>query len=59
MDGGDPEAIPQIRPWLGEAERDAVTAVLASGWLTEGRVAGDIRRRVERVGGGGARRVRA
>lgn len=31
--------IPQIRPWLGDAERDAVTEVLASGWITEGRVA--------------------
>jgi perosamine synthetase len=36
MDCGAPETIPQIRPWLGKAERDAVAEVLASGWITEG-----------------------
>ena len=38
MDCGAPDVIPQIRPWLGGAEREAVAEVLASGWITEGRV---------------------
>ena len=36
MDLSAPETIPQVRPWLGDAERDAVAASLASGWITEG-----------------------
>jgi perosamine synthetase len=30
--------IPQIRPSLGDAEGEAIAEVLASGWITEGRV---------------------
>ncbi len=36
MDFGAPETIPQVKPWLGDAERDAVAGVVAGGWLTEG-----------------------
>jgi perosamine synthetase len=39
MPCGAPETIPQIKPCLDEAERDAVAEVLTSGWITEGRVA--------------------
>ena len=39
MPGAAHETIPQIKPSLGEAEREAVAAVLAGGWITEGRVA--------------------
>ena len=28
--------VPLARPWLGTAEQEAVAAVLASGWLTQG-----------------------
>ena len=36
MDFGAPEIIPQVKPWLGEAERNAVAEVISSGWITEG-----------------------
>ncbi len=36
MDFGRDEIIPQVRPWLGDDERDAVAEVLAGGWITEG-----------------------
>ena len=39
VDFGASETIPQVRPWLGDAERAAVDEVIASGWLTEGRQA--------------------
>ena len=38
MDGWSEEIIPQVRPWLDAEERDAVAAVLTSGWITEGAV---------------------
>ena len=36
MEGNHKPFIPQVNPWLGEAERDAVARVVESGWLTEG-----------------------
>jgi len=30
------DIIPQVKPWLGEDEREAVAGVVASGWITEG-----------------------
>jgi perosamine synthetase len=32
-----PRKIAQVSPWLGDAEADAVAAVLRDGWITEGR----------------------
>ncbi len=33
----EPRRITQVRPWLGDAEIDAVVDVLRDGWITEGR----------------------
>ena len=38
--------IPQVSPWLGQEEIEAVSRVIASGWITEGAVAAEFSARL-------------
>lgn len=38
--------IPQVKPWLGDEEQEAVKAVIKDGWLTEGQRCEEFRKRL-------------
>lgn len=49
MAASDDDIIPQVCPWLGDEERDAVAAVVAGGWISEGPASAEFSRQLNAV----------